>query len=65
MARLIEEDRLSVHDILEDEKIRMLDLLFEGYQGGSLTEMKEKSGDAFTFGELKIYRASLKNNETS
>ena len=65
MARLIEEDRLSVHDILEDEKIRMLDLLFEGYQGGSLTEMKEKSGDAFTFGELKIYRASIKNNETS
>jgi len=40
-------------------------LLFEGYQGGSLTEMKEKSGDAFTFGELKIYRASIKNNETS
>ena len=59
MARLIEEDKVFISDVLTYEKIRMLTLLFEGFSGGSLSEMKEKAGEEFTFGELKIYKASL------
>lgn len=59
MARLIEEGKVGISDILPDDKIKFLDVLFEDYSGGTLTEMKEKAGDSFSYGELRIYKGSL------
>ena len=35
---------------------------FDEYDGESLSELKEKAGDDFTWEELKLYRASLMTN---
>lgn len=59
MARLIEEEKISITEVLDDEKIRTLEHLFTDFKGGSLNEMKEKAGVNFSFGELRIYKASL------
>jgi PIF1-like helicase/Helix-turn-helix domain len=59
MARLIEEGHVSMTEILSDETIRSLDRLFSDYEGGSLSEMKERAGEDFSFGELRIYKAGL------
>jgi energy-coupling factor transporter ATP-binding protein EcfA2 len=59
MARLIEEEKIYITEVLDDEKIRTLERLFTDFKGGSLNEMKEKAGVNFSFGELRIYKASL------
>lgn len=59
MARLIEEGKVSITEVLSDDKIRSLEILFEGYTGGNLSDMKEKAGENFTYGELRIFRGSL------
>ena len=59
MARLIEEEKVSITDIMNSKKIKALETLFSDFEGGSLSEMKEKAGDKFSFGELRIYKASL------
>jgi PIF1-like helicase/Helix-turn-helix domain len=59
MARLIEEGKVAITEVLSDDKIRSLETLFEGYTGGNLSDMKEKAGEDFSFGELRIFRGSL------
>ena len=59
LARLIEDDKIAITDVMKDNKIRALEAIFEGSDIGNLTEMKEKVGDKFSYGELKIYRASI------
>ncbi len=59
MARLIEEGKVFIAEVLSDDKIRSLEILFEGYTGGNLSDMKEKAGENFTYGELRIFRGSL------
>jgi len=58
-AKLIEQGEVNVSDVMSDEKMRQLELIFEDYAGESLTEMKEKAGESFSFGELKIFKAGM------
>ncbi|MGB4958529.1 MAG: helix-turn-helix domain-containing protein [Saprospiraceae bacterium] len=60
MARLIQEDKIFISEVMTDDKLGALHVLFADFTGGSLGEMKEKAGEEFSFGELKIFRASLK-----
>jgi len=59
MARLIEEGKVAITEVMTDDKIRSLEILFEGYTGGNLSDMKEKAGEDFTYGELRIFRGSM------
>jgi hypothetical protein len=59
MSKLIEEKRLFINDVLPDEKVRDLEVLFEDFTNQTLTEIKEKAGDLFTYGELRMYKASI------
>lgn len=59
MARLIEEGKVAITDVLSDDRIKSLEILFEGYTGGNLSDMKEKAGEDFSYGELRIFRGSL------
>ncbi|MFZ9028954.1 MAG: helix-turn-helix domain-containing protein, partial [Crocinitomicaceae bacterium] len=58
-ARLIQEEKLDLRDVMEAKRINELYDIFEEYDGGSLTPLKEQVGKKFTWDELKLYRASL------
>ena len=58
-ARLLKLEKIELQEVMEGEKISALYDLFEEYEGGSLTPMKDKIGNKFTWDELKLYQASL------
>ena len=60
LAKLIETQTILISDVLPDDKIRELDKAFQGYEEDSLNPLKEKYGNAFTWDELKLFKASLR-----
>lgn len=60
IAKLIEAEKVSISDVLPDERIREIAEIFKDYDGESLNPLKEKYGDKITWDELKFYKASLK-----
>jgi hypothetical protein len=61
-TRLIQAGQIEISDVMEKEKLKALENIFEDYHEQSLTPLKEQVGDAFTWEELKLYRASLSSN---
>jgi len=59
IAKLIEAEKINITDVLPDERIREIAVIFKGYNEESLTPLKEKYGEKFTWDELKFYKASL------
>jgi uncharacterized protein YpbB len=59
-TKLIQEKSVSITDVLPQDKIEMLTKAFYGYQEESLTPMKERLGDAFSWEELRMFKASWK-----
>lgn len=57
--RLLKTEKIELRDLLDAKRINQLSDVFDEYEGGSLTELKEKVGRKFTWDELKLYRASL------
>lgn len=58
-ARLIKLEKLELSDVMPSEKRNKLSDLFDDYDGGSLTPLKEQVGNGFTWDDLKLYQASL------
>ena len=58
-AKLIQQEKLELKEMLSFERIDQLKNAFEGFDGESVTPIKEKYGDEFTWEELRMYRASL------
>ena len=52
-------EALQLSDILPEDKIEALRLVFKDYQGESLGELKDRHGDTFTWDELRLYKATL------
>lgn len=59
LAKLIEIKAVSIAELIPQDKLEALATAFEGYEEISLSPLKEKYGDKFTWDELKMYRASL------
>ena len=59
LAKLIETDAVSIHEILPEAKIDALAEAFKDYTEDTLNGLKEKYGDKFTWDELKMFKASL------
>jgi PIF1-like helicase/Helix-turn-helix domain len=57
-AKLIEDKKVKLEDIMPEDKIAALRAAFKDFSGETLAELKEKFEDRFTFGELRLYRAS-------
>lgn len=57
--RLLKTEKIELRDLLDSKRINQLSDVFDEYEGGSLTDLKEKVGNKFTWDELKLYRASL------
>ncbi len=58
-VRLIRLEKLELDEVLERDRINALSDIFDQYDGMSLTPLKEKVGNDFTWEELKLYQASL------
>ena len=58
-VRLIRLEKLELDEVLERDRINALSDVFDEYNGMSLTPLKEKVGNDFTWEELKLYQASL------
>lgn len=54
---LIRQEKLELHEVMDEEKIRQLAEIVDGYEGTSLGPLKEQVGDRFTWEELKLYQA--------
>ena len=59
IANLIKQELIEIDQVLSPERLAALQTAFEGYSEESLTPLKEKYGDEFSWDELKLYRASL------
>jgi hypothetical protein len=60
-AGLIQAGKLRVEEVLPQDRIIALSEAFKGFEGEALGGLKEKLGDEFSWGELRLYRASLEN----
>jgi len=58
-AGLIQAGKIKLTDVLPEDKINALATVFEGYTDTALGPLKEQVGDAFTYGELRLYQASI------
>ena len=58
-TKLIQDKAVSINDIMPEDKIEALTMAFYGYKEESLSPMKEQLGDAFSWEELRMFKASL------
>ena len=58
-VRLIKSEKIDIQEVMDGKKISALYDVFEEFDGGSLTPLKNSVGDKFTWEELKLYHASL------
>ena len=59
LITLIKIEEIALSDVMTKERINELEEMFDDYDDISLTPLKEKLGDAVTWEELKLYKASL------
>jgi uncharacterized protein YpbB len=57
-VQLIRAEKITLDQVMNDERINLLVSYFENYQGESLNQLKEKLGDKATWNELKLIQAS-------
>ena len=58
-TKLIQDKAVSINDIMPEDKIDILNKAFYGYKEESLAPLKEQVGDAFSWDELRMFKASL------
>ena len=56
----IEND--NYHEVLPEDKVLALTEAFSGYKEESVSPLKEKYGDTFSWEELRMFKASLNLN---
>ncbi|CAM3706666.1 putative helicase [Flavobacterium saliperosum S13] len=59
-TKLIQMEIIELSDILPEDKIADLRLAFKNFNGESLGELKDLHGEAFSWDELRLFKASLK-----
>lgn len=59
LTKLIALNELSVGDVFSEEQLQKLKQLFEKSEELTLSQMKEQTGDDFSWEELRMYRAGL------
>lgn len=59
LTKLIVAKTIRINDILSEEKILELTAAFKGYTEESISPLKEKYGDKFSWNELRMFKASI------
>jgi len=58
-TKLIQDKAVSINDVMPEDKIEALSKAFYGYKEETLTPIKEQLGEAFSWEELRMFKASL------
>jgi uncharacterized protein YpbB len=58
LTKLIITQTIRIEDVLPEDKILELTAAFKGYKEESVSPLKEKYGDTFTWEELRMFKAS-------
>lgn len=64
LAKLIADNKIELHEVLDQSKIERLAQVFNENEGKSLSEIKAASTSEFTWEELKLYQRTIPNSET-
>ena len=59
-AGLIQTGKVTIDKVLPGDKLEALAEAFNGFKGESLSELKEKYGDQFSWSDLRLFKASLR-----
>jgi hypothetical protein len=59
LTKLLSQKKISIEEVLPEEKRIALADAFFGYQEETLGPLKEKHGDTFSWEELRMYKATL------
>jgi len=59
LTKLIIAKTISINEVLPEDKIRDLTEAFQDYKEESISPLKEKYGDKFSWEELRMFKASL------
>lgn len=55
---LIRSEQIELKDVMHPSRIHELAVMFEGFEGTSLTPLKEKLGNKVSWEELKLFQAA-------
>jgi uncharacterized protein YpbB len=58
-AKLIEAGQVQLQDVMPEDKIEALTLIFKGFKGESLNELMETHGDKFTWNDMRLFKATI------
>jgi hypothetical protein len=58
-TKLVEDKAVDIKELLPEDKLKKLSKLFEHYNEETLNALKEQVGEAFSWNELKLFKASL------
>ena len=58
-AKLIEAGQVQLQDVMPEDKIEALTLVFKGFKGESLNELMEVHGDKFTWNDMRLFKAAI------
>ncbi len=59
LNKLIQSKTITISEVFTEEKITALTEAFVGYKEESVSPLKEKNGDRFSWEELRMFKASL------
>jgi hypothetical protein len=62
LTKLIQTKIITIHEVFPEDKVLALTEAFEGYKEESVSPLKDKFGDTFTWEELRMFKASLNLN---
>lgn len=59
LTKLIQTKTITINEVLPENKVTALTEAFAGYKEESVSPLKEKYGDEFSWEELRMFKASL------
>ncbi|MEC4048159.1 helix-turn-helix domain-containing protein [Flavobacterium sp. SUN046] len=59
LTKLIESQTISISELFPQDKIEELQIVFKDYKGETLSEIKERFDNKYSWEELKMFKASL------
>lgn len=62
LTKLIQSKKILISEVLPADKIEALSAIFKYYDQESISPLKEKYGDEFSWEELRMFKASLNLN---
>lgn len=58
-SKLIASGQVQLQDVMPDDKIEALTLIFKGFKGESLNELMEVHDDKFTWNDMRLFKAAI------